>query len=369
MSSNQGYSIQAESPPNLHIPPSDRTVSVFLVDSGIRVGAPRGLLVIPTYKGAEGLMAPAYSFLVSHPSGKRIHFDLGVRKDWQSAFPPSVLQEITNPEFGITAVQTTDVPEALVQGGIRLDDINQILWSHHHWDHVGDPTLFPTTTDLVVGPGFKEAFGPGWPSRDDAPVKTVDWEGRNLIEHDFKNGKSLKIGRFSALDYWGDGSFYVLDTPGHALGHVSALARVGKDEFVFLGGDVAHHPGEFRPSPYVPLPATISPSPFPDLYPESCPGTVFASIKPDPLTPFYHPAEPLAYDIPLTVWSIEGLKEFDASENILVVVAHDASLLPESDEENTWLFPQPLTGWKKAGLKEKVKWRFLKDFKTAIQTS
>ena len=184
-------------------------------------------------------MAPAYSFLVSHPSGKRILFDLGVRKDWQSAFPPSVLQEITNPDFGITAVQTTDVPEALVQGGIRLDDINQILWSHHHWDHVGDPTLFPTTTDLVVGPGFKEAFGPGWPSREDAPVKTVDWEGRNLIEHDFKNGKSLKIGRFSALDYWGDGSFYVLDTPGHALGHVSALARVAKDEFVFLGG-VSH---------------------------------------------------------------------------------------------------------------------------------
>jgi hypothetical protein len=91
-------------------------------------------------------------------------------------------------------------------------------------------------------------------------------------------------------------------------------------------------------------------------------------MKPDPVAPFYHPTNPLAHDPALAVWSIEGLKEFDASENILVVVAHDASLLPESDEENTWLFPQPLTGWKKAGLKEKVKWRFLKDFKTAIQS-
>ncbi|KAJ5196093.1 metallo-beta-lactamase superfamily protein [Penicillium cf. viridicatum] len=154
MSSNQGYSVQAESPPDLHIPPSEKTVSVFLVDSGVRVGAPRELLVIPTYKGAEDIIAPAYSFLVSHPSGKRILFDLGVRKDWQSGFSPSVLQEITNPDFGITAVQSTDVPEFLVQGGIQLDEINQILWSHHHWDHVGDPTLFPTTTDLVVGQGF-----------------------------------------------------------------------------------------------------------------------------------------------------------------------------------------------------------------------
>lgn len=91
-------------------------------------------------------------------------------------------------------------------------------------------------------------------------------------------------------------------------------------------------------------------------------------MKPDPVAPFYHPAKTLTYDDPLVVWSIEGLKEFDASENILVVVAHDASLLPESDDENTWLFPQPLAGWKMAGLKEKVKWRFLKDFKTAVQT-
>lgn len=31
-------------------------------------------------------------------------------------------------------------------------------WSHWHWDHTGDMTQFPSSTELVVGPGFTEAF-------------------------------------------------------------------------------------------------------------------------------------------------------------------------------------------------------------------
>ena len=28
---------------------------------------------------------------------------------------------------------------------------------------------------------------------------------------------SLRIGGFKAFDFWGDGSFYLLDSPGHAI--------------------------------------------------------------------------------------------------------------------------------------------------------
>lgn len=30
--------------------------------------------------------------------------------------------------------------------------------SHAHWDHTGDMSTFPPTTDLVVGRGFKNYF-------------------------------------------------------------------------------------------------------------------------------------------------------------------------------------------------------------------
>ena len=48
--------------------------------------------------------------------------------------------------------------------------------SHWHYDHIGDPSTFPASTELVVGPGFKEAFLPGWPARPDSPVRESDYK-------------------------------------------------------------------------------------------------------------------------------------------------------------------------------------------------
>lgn len=111
-----------------------------------------------------------------------------------------------------------------------------------------------------------------------------DYAGRELREIDFNDGETVKIGNFKAVDYFGDGSFYILDAPGHAVGHLCALARVkgedGKEGFVFMGGDACHHNGEFRPSVYRPLPESISPHPW-DKEGKMCPGSIFQSILRD----------------------------------------------------------------------------------------
>ena len=80
-------------------------------------------------------------------------------------------------------------------------------------------------------------------------------EARELDETDFKP----TIDEFLAHNYFGDGSFFVLSAPGHTAGHLAALAHVtnGPATFVVLAGDCAHHPGVFRPSPCLPLPAQI----------------------------------------------------------------------------------------------------------------
>ena len=72
-------------------------------------------------------------------------------------------------------------------------------------DHTGDPSTFPGSADLIVGPGFKEAFVPGYPTVEDSPVDEKAWEGRTLREINFDSeGKGLKIGQYNAFDFYGE---------------------------------------------------------------------------------------------------------------------------------------------------------------------
>ena len=87
------------------------------------------------------------------------------------------------------------------------------LRSHYHWDHTGDPSTFPCSTDLVVGPGFKKSLMPGYPAKEDARIRESDYKGRQIREIEFDEA-GLHLGRFKALDFFGDGSFYLLDSPG-----------------------------------------------------------------------------------------------------------------------------------------------------------
>jgi hypothetical protein len=83
-------------------------------------------------------------------------------------------------------------------------------------DHTGDPSLFPKSTSLIVGPGFKSNTQtyPGFPKNPDAVVCQDAFEGRDLIELDFSSG--LEIGGFKAVDFFGDGSLYLLQASGHS---------------------------------------------------------------------------------------------------------------------------------------------------------
>lgn len=46
----------------------------------------------------------------------------------------------------------------------------------------------------------------------------------------------------NAIDFFGDGSFYLVDSPGHLRGHINALMRVDPGKWVYLGGDCCHDP-------------------------------------------------------------------------------------------------------------------------------
>lgn len=264
-----------------------------------------------------------------------------------------------------------NVSEILTENGVDVAGgaIQSILWSHHHWDHVGNPALFPHSTELVVGPGFKAAHLPGYPKNPDSTLLETDFEGREVREVNIKDqGKGLKIGRFHAYDYFGDGSFYLLDTPGHSIGHMCGLARTSfnPDTFIFMGGDASHHGGEFRPTPYLPLPKNISPSPFKRRGGNICPGHLLQDINPHEAAdkPFFYVTASFANDKKVADWTIEGLGEFDGQGNVLMLMAHDDAVV---DPARFDFYPKSLNDWYQKGVGEGTRWLFLGDFEEAVE--
>lgn len=359
-----------EPPPSLNIPDSKSVVNVHIINSTSRIkGIPFSVFTTPSYKGLGYLDCPAFSFLIEHTaSGRKFLFDLGVRKDWEN-LPAAIVKRIK--DGGWTVTIEKGVADILQEGGVAAKDIEAIFWSHHHWDHTGDPSTFPNSTDLIVGPGFKDSFVPGFPQNPEAPISQSAYEGRNFREISFAESK-LVLGRFNAVDFFSDGSFYLLDTPGHAIGHMCGLARTTASPeatFIFLGGDCAHHGGEFRPTQYLPLPESLSPSPIPRTHPGICPGALFADIhrlhpsSSSSTEPFLLASENAAHDIAAAKDSVRKLGEFDAHENILTMISHDDTMV-----NVVGVFPNTLANdWKSKGWREKGLWKFLGDFGVAAE--
>lgn len=181
----------------------------------------------------------------------------------------------------------------------------------------------------------------------------------------------LRIGNFAAFDFFGDGSFYLLDSPGHAIGHMCGLARTTPTSFVFLGGDICHFPGMFRPGPQAPLPDPVPSAQLDDYFPIPCPCSLFTrhhplvepgseaaksssffevtSVKPSS----YHDREP-------AMNSIRAMQEFDASPDILVCIAHDPTLFKVLPLLNDSI-DDDLNEWKERGFKERLQWGWLNE--------
>ena len=343
--------VQPKAAPALNIPASICTVDLRVIDTQTLVHLNPTLFWQPALEGFTGLDAPVYCFLITH-GDTHVVFDLGVREDWEN-YPPrivSLIKATTNITRGKDVAAILDDSDV-----VRSRDISAVIWSHNHFDHIGNMATFPPTTDLFVGPGVRDASWPGWPGNQSSGVLQSDIEGRTVRETVFDG--QLKIGRFNAMDYFGDGSFYLLDAPGHAVGHMCALARTTPDSFVFLGADACHHPGVLRPTEYLP---------FPDSVPASllgaCPGDVLQGLitsGASPCTPFFTVADgPLFPDPEAAMETVEKIHELDALDQVFVILGHDRSLRTRIP-----MFPEKVNDWKERKLRPETRWLFCEDFK------
>lgn len=122
-----------------------------------------------------------------------------------------------------------------------------------------------------------------------------------------------------AHDFFGDGSFYLVDAPGHMPGHLGAIAHTDDDEWVFMGGDCCHHRALLLDRR--PMSVTVGPN-----------GTKSFHANPD-----------------LAKQTISKVRALEQDESIFVALPHDATL-----DGYMPLFPEHLNGWKRSEWKEKL---------------
>lgn len=226
---------------------------------------------------------------------------------------------------------------------------------------------------------MKETYFPGWPEVESSPVLAEAFNGREVKELT-PTQFTTKTGGLKAYDYFGDGSFYFLLAPGHALGHINALARTTEDTFIYMAADSFHHTSQLRPHTGAQLPESVT------LHSCSCTAASLQPVHPvshpDDLPDRYHSAfglpnatyrdvpfqtiveaedgASIAVDVQAARDTIKAIQRFDASDDILVIAAHDASLFDVIE-----YLPKEANDWKAKGWKDAGKWAFLEDVQAA----
>ena len=105
---------------------------------------------------------------------------------------------------------------------------------------VGDVKPFTNAT-FVLGGESEPVLKSGYPQNLESVIdaRSVPLDRTRFLESALF---SESIGPFPyAYNYYGDGSLYIIDAPGHIPGHINILARTNSSgSWIYLAGDTCH---------------------------------------------------------------------------------------------------------------------------------
>lgn len=192
------------------------------------IGTPveaHGELMMPHDSPTKPMPCPA--FLIEHERGT-VLFDTGLSPrglaDSDGTFFGGLAER-----YGFELDPSLGIDAQLAAVGKKLSDIDYVVISHLHYDHVGGAYLFPDATLLVGAGEFGYAHNAGGIRRPFFLANDIDpIRGYRWVELD------------SDLDLFGDGSVVVLRAPGHTPGSLAIAVRSQAGGFI-ITGDACHH--------------------------------------------------------------------------------------------------------------------------------
>ena len=105
--------------------PSGTALTVRVIDTTTSVTVPIYIFMEPDMPGFTRMKCNAFSFLIEHPSGRKLLFDLGVRKDWRN-LAPMIIKRIEADEFDVAIEK--NVIDILGEQGMKGEQIEAIIW-------------------------------------------------------------------------------------------------------------------------------------------------------------------------------------------------------------------------------------------------
>ena len=194
---------------------------------------------------------PAMFALIEHPGRGPILFDTGYSQAFLDATRrfPARLHRVVTP---VTLRPEDHAAHQLLALGIRPEDVELIIASHFHGDHVAGLADFPRAKILYCDAAWR-AVG---------HLRGLHALRRGflpeLIPADFaQRAESIDDQRFgplpaefapfrSGVDLLGDGSLWAVLLPGHAAGQLGLFVRDRRGETVFLCADACWTSQSYR---------------------------------------------------------------------------------------------------------------------------
>ena len=191
---------------------------------------------------------PALFALIEHPRLGRLLYDTGYSTLFFRAtqrWPYRLYRHLTP----VTLREEEAAVSQLAARGLRPADIDHVLISHFHADHVSALGDFPKARYHF----FPEAYAHVRGRRGLRALAAAHLP--DLMPHDF-DGRAAPLGQprplppeyapfTEGVDLAGDERLWAVRLPGHAVGQMGLLARTGAGVYVLVA-DACWHSGAFR---------------------------------------------------------------------------------------------------------------------------
>lgn len=177
---------------------------------------------------------PSGVFLFDGAEGRRVLFDTGYATgQWRTGWRGAAYRRLLPPKVS----PVDDIGRQLAADGVDPASVTHVVLSHLHPDHIGGIPHFPDAIFVLTAGQHRSLASPRLRDGILTGLLPSWWQHARKIVLQGGAFRATEVGGVSlrAADLFSDGSYLVIDLPGHADGHIGALV----DGNVLLAGDAA----------------------------------------------------------------------------------------------------------------------------------